>query len=84
MWIFFPQKYEKPKFMLSLAFASSGDVITGDSNGNIYIWGKGEFTQSFHISTSQCTTVFLCIKWINSLLKENETLIFSVIVLIKS
>ena len=44
--IIFQQKYEKPKFMLSLAFASSGDVITGDSNGNIYIWSKGKFLRS--------------------------------------
>ncbi|XP_071501023.1 77 kDa echinoderm microtubule-associated protein-like isoform X1 [Diadema antillarum] len=35
------EKYDKPKFMLSLAFAPNGDAITGDSNGNIYIWGKG-------------------------------------------
>ncbi|XP_063957676.1 77 kDa echinoderm microtubule-associated protein isoform X1 [Lytechinus pictus] len=35
------EKYDKPKFVLSLAFTGNGDVITGDSNGNMYIWGKG-------------------------------------------
>lgn len=42
---FYFQKYDKPKFVLCLAFATNGDVITGDSNGNIYIWGKGKITQ---------------------------------------
>ncbi|XP_025089345.1 LOW QUALITY PROTEIN: echinoderm microtubule-associated protein-like 1 [Pomacea canaliculata] len=34
-------KYEKPKYVLCLAFSPNGDVLTGDSNGNIFIWGKG-------------------------------------------
>ncbi|XP_064603891.1 echinoderm microtubule-associated protein-like 2 isoform X2 [Liolophura sinensis] len=34
-------KHEKPKYVLSLAFTDNGDTITGDSNGNIFIWGKG-------------------------------------------
>ncbi|BFZ07628.1 hypothetical protein BsWGS_10667 [Bradybaena similaris] len=34
-------RYEKPKFVLSLAFADNGDVLAGDSNGNILVWGKG-------------------------------------------
>ena len=38
---FIQQKYTKPKFCLCIAFASNGDVISGDSNGNIYVWGKG-------------------------------------------
>ncbi len=45
-----PQKYDKPKFCLCLAFATNGDVISGDSNGNIYVWGKGkDITLSFEI-----------------------------------
>ncbi|XP_043941272.1 echinoderm microtubule-associated protein-like 2 isoform X2 [Protopterus annectens] len=35
------EKHEKPKYVLCLAFAENGDVLTGDSSGNIYIWGKG-------------------------------------------
>lgn len=34
-------KHDKPKFVLCLAFAENGDVISGDSNGNIFIWPKG-------------------------------------------
>ncbi|CAG5127063.1 unnamed protein product [Candidula unifasciata] len=34
-------KYDKPKYVLSLAFSDSGDTVSGDSNGNIYVWGKG-------------------------------------------
>lgn len=34
-------KVEKPKFVLCVAFASNGDVITGDSNGTIIVWPKG-------------------------------------------
>ncbi|XP_048259670.1 echinoderm microtubule-associated protein-like 2 isoform X13 [Haliotis rufescens] len=34
-------KHDKPKYVLCLAFADNGDVISGDSNGNIFIWGKG-------------------------------------------
>ncbi|XP_051845330.1 echinoderm microtubule-associated protein-like 2 isoform X1 [Antechinus flavipes] len=35
------EKHEKPKYVLSVAFTEGGDVVTGDSSGNIYIWGKG-------------------------------------------
>jgi len=35
------QKHEKPKYLLCLAFTASGDVLSGDSNGNIQQWGKG-------------------------------------------
>lgn len=32
---------DKPKYFTCLAFSSSGDLITGDSNGNIFVWGNG-------------------------------------------
>ncbi|XP_013210321.1 echinoderm microtubule-associated protein-like 2 isoform X3 [Microtus ochrogaster] len=35
------EKHEKPKYVLCVAFLEGGDVVTGDSGGNIYIWGKG-------------------------------------------
>uniref|UniRef100_A0A0R3TPP0 WD_REPEATS_REGION domain-containing protein n=1 Tax=Rodentolepis nana TaxID=102285 RepID=A0A0R3TPP0_RODNA len=35
------KKYEKPKFVLSMVFAENGDLITGDSNGNIFLWTRG-------------------------------------------
>lgn len=36
-----PQKQEKPKFVLCVTFSENGDTITGDSSGNILVWGKG-------------------------------------------
>ncbi|XP_013869483.1 echinoderm microtubule-associated protein-like 1 isoform X3 [Austrofundulus limnaeus] len=35
------EKQEKPKFVLCVNFAENGDTITGDSSGNILVWGKG-------------------------------------------
>ncbi|XP_060712147.1 echinoderm microtubule-associated protein-like 2 isoform X1 [Hemiscyllium ocellatum] len=35
------EKQEKPKYLLCLAFSENGDVITGDSSGNLVVWGKG-------------------------------------------
>ncbi|XP_077587191.1 echinoderm microtubule-associated protein-like 1 isoform X2 [Stigmatopora nigra] len=35
------EKQEKPKFVLCVTFAENGDTITGDSCGNILVWGKG-------------------------------------------
>jgi len=32
---------DKPKYVTCLAFSFTGDVITGDSNGNVFIWGRG-------------------------------------------
>lgn len=32
---------EKAKVIICFTFSDSGDVVTGDSNGNIYVWGKG-------------------------------------------
>uniref|UniRef100_A0A673JSI1 Echinoderm microtubule-associated protein-like 3 n=1 Tax=Sinocyclocheilus rhinocerous TaxID=307959 RepID=A0A673JSI1_9TELE len=33
-------KYKKPKFVLCFVFSLTGDVLTGDSEGNILTWGK--------------------------------------------
>nr|XP_048289325.1 echinoderm microtubule-associated protein-like 2 isoform X2 [Myodes glareolus] len=35
------EKHEKPKYVLCVTFLEGGDVVTGDSGGNIYVWGKG-------------------------------------------
>lgn len=35
------EKLEKPKFVTCLTFSGEGDVISGDSNGNIHVWLKG-------------------------------------------
>ncbi|XP_033621744.1 echinoderm microtubule-associated protein-like 2 isoform X5 [Fukomys damarensis] len=35
------EKHEKPKYVLCVTFLEDGDVVTGDSSGNLYVWGKG-------------------------------------------
>lgn len=40
--MYFLQKQEKPKFVLCVTFSENGDAITGDSSGNILVWGKGK------------------------------------------
>lgn len=35
---------DKPKYILCVSFLQSGDVITGDSNGNLVVWGRGTNT----------------------------------------
>ncbi|KAJ9585806.1 hypothetical protein L9F63_002397 [Diploptera punctata] len=37
---------DKPKYVTCLAFTQSGDVVSGDSNGNIIVWGRGTNTIS--------------------------------------
>ncbi|KAF8570544.1 hypothetical protein P879_02628, partial [Paragonimus westermani] len=37
---------DKPKFVLCLDFAENGDVLTGDSSGNIVVWRRGTNTIS--------------------------------------
>ncbi|XP_047533848.1 echinoderm microtubule-associated protein-like 2 isoform X1 [Vanessa atalanta] len=35
---------DKPKYVTCLAFNHNGDVISGDSNGNLIVWGRGTNT----------------------------------------
>ena len=35
------EQKDKPRYFTCLAFSSSGDLITGDSSGNILVWGRG-------------------------------------------
>jgi len=37
----YPQKHEKPKVVICFCFTENGDVVSGDSNGNIYLWERG-------------------------------------------
>ena len=32
---------DKPKYVTCLAFASNGDLLTGDSHGNVFVWRRG-------------------------------------------
>ncbi|MEE6524144.1 hypothetical protein FKM82_023426 [Ascaphus truei] len=56
------EKHEKPRFVLCVAFAENGDVVTGDSNGNLYVWGKGSHRISLALSGAHEGSVFaLCV-----------------------
>ncbi|XP_049795931.1 echinoderm microtubule-associated protein-like 2 isoform X2 [Schistocerca nitens] len=37
---------DKPKYVTCLAFTGQGDVVSGDSNGNVIVWGRGTNTIS--------------------------------------
>ena len=43
------QRHDKPKFVTCMVFAENGDLITGDSNGNLFIWGKGKSSQHVYL-----------------------------------
>ena len=38
LFLFNFKKHPKPKYVLCFAFGKNGEVISGDSNGNIFIW----------------------------------------------
>uniref|UniRef100_A0A8C7QYT8 EMAP like 1 n=1 Tax=Oncorhynchus mykiss TaxID=8022 RepID=A0A8C7QYT8_ONCMY len=53
--------FEKPKFVLSVTFSENGDTITGDSSGNILVWGKGTNRISHAIQGAHDGSIFaLC------------------------
>ncbi|XP_057199763.1 echinoderm microtubule-associated protein-like 1 isoform X6 [Triplophysa rosa] len=55
------EKQEKPKFVLCVTFSENGDAITGDSSGNILVWGKGSNRISLAIQGAHESSVFaLC------------------------
>ncbi|XP_059376519.1 echinoderm microtubule-associated protein-like 1 isoform X1 [Carassius carassius] len=55
------EKQEKPKFVLCVTFSENGDAITGDSSGNILVWGKGYNRISLAIQGAHEASVFaLC------------------------
>ncbi len=31
----------KAKYIICITFKSNGDVVTGDSNGTVYVWANG-------------------------------------------
>ena len=41
LFLFNIKKHPKPKYVLCFAFGKNGEVISGDSNGNIFIWEDG-------------------------------------------
>ncbi|XP_052009716.1 LOW QUALITY PROTEIN: echinoderm microtubule-associated protein-like 1 [Xyrauchen texanus] len=55
------EKQEKPKFVLCVTFSENGDAITGDSSGNILVWGKGSNRISRAIQGAHDLSIFaLC------------------------
>jgi len=34
---------DRPKYVTCLAFTQNGDILSGDSNGSVVIWGRGEY-----------------------------------------
>uniref|UniRef100_A0A8C7RKG9 EMAP like 1 n=1 Tax=Oncorhynchus mykiss TaxID=8022 RepID=A0A8C7RKG9_ONCMY len=53
------EKQEKPKFVLCVTFSENGDTITGDSSGNILVWGK-EQTASYLLPSPMVFCLSLC------------------------
>ena len=68
----FWQKHDKPKFITVAVFSDNGDVITGDSNGTIYVWDCNEHRirraiKDAHavnsvISVSVCCIISVCMQ----------------------
>lgn len=55
------EKQEKPKFVLCVTFSENGDTITGDSSGNILVWGKGTNRISYAVQGAHEGGIFaLC------------------------
>jgi microtubule-associated protein-like 1/2 len=40
---------EKPRYVTCIAFSQSGDVLTGDSNGNVIVWARGKYLHFSYI-----------------------------------
>lgn len=51
-------KYDRPKYVLCLSFNDNGDTITGDSNGNIIIWPRGQHRPGRVVRDAHCGGVF--------------------------
>uniref|UniRef100_A0A672R2I9 EMAP like 3 n=1 Tax=Sinocyclocheilus grahami TaxID=75366 RepID=A0A672R2I9_SINGR len=54
-------KYKKPKFVLCFVFSLTGDVLTGDSEGNILTWGKSTFQIMKQTRAHEGSVFTLCI-----------------------
>uniref|UniRef100_A0A4W4GW39 HELP domain-containing protein n=1 Tax=Electrophorus electricus TaxID=8005 RepID=A0A4W4GW39_ELEEL len=54
-------KYKKPKFIMCFVFSLTGDVLTGDSEGNILTWGKSTFQIMKQTRAHEGSVFTLCI-----------------------
>ncbi|XP_048515692.1 echinoderm microtubule-associated protein-like 2 isoform X7 [Athalia rosae] len=53
---------DKPKYVTCVAFNQNGDVLTGDSNGNIIVWARGTNTISRLVRNMHDGSIFsMCV-----------------------
>ncbi|GJQ81508.1 hypothetical protein Trydic_g14660 [Trypoxylus dichotomus] len=53
---------EKPKFVNCVGFLGTGEVVTGDSNGNVIVWGVGTNTIAKFIGNVHDGSIFcICV-----------------------
>lgn len=53
---------DKPKYVTCVAFTQKGEVITGDSNGNLIVWNRGTNTIAKFIKNVHEGSVFsICV-----------------------
>ncbi|XP_064484609.1 echinoderm microtubule-associated protein-like 2 isoform X3 [Ornithodoros turicata] len=52
------EKSNKPKYVLCMTFTEVGDLLTGDSNGNIIVWQRGSNRVSRLVSNAHDGPVF--------------------------
>uniref|UniRef100_A0A8D8QNL7 Echinoderm microtubule-associated protein-like 1 n=1 Tax=Cacopsylla melanoneura TaxID=428564 RepID=A0A8D8QNL7_9HEMI len=58
----FEMTRDKPKYVTCLAFTQTGEVLSGDSNGNIIVWTRGSNTISKFIRNVHEGSVFsICV-----------------------
>ncbi|ELT93984.1 hypothetical protein CAPTEDRAFT_152534 [Capitella teleta] len=56
------ERHEKPKFVTCIAFAENGDVLSGDSNGNLFVWGRGNNKVTLAVTSAHEGGIFsICI-----------------------
>ncbi|XP_046859210.1 echinoderm microtubule-associated protein-like 2 [Xenia sp. Carnegie-2017] len=52
------ERHSKPKYVLCFAFGQNSEVITGDSNGNIFIWSSEKNQTTYEIIAAHEGPIF--------------------------
>ncbi|XP_070549870.1 echinoderm microtubule-associated protein-like 2 [Ptychodera flava] len=68
----FEEKWMKAKYVICMMFKANGDLITGDSNGTIYVWHDGGNTVSQAIKHAHEGPVFSLIMIRNHLVSAGR------------
>lgn len=58
---------DRPKYVTCLAFTQNGEVLSGDSNGSVIIWGRGEFLCIFECITLIIDTCYYFVRLVYSI-----------------